>query len=60
VYFEELIQVIHHYDFMEGKHDYIPRGEFQQAWVVYDVGVELAIIAESDCEFIAFCWESYD
>jgi len=34
------------------------RGQFQQAWLMLDEGYEIAVLARTDCEFVAFWWET--
>jgi hypothetical protein len=57
---EEFTKTVQFYDFVEIDHDFSLHGQFQQAWLVYDVGTEIAVLAETNCEFVAFVWELLD
>lgn len=48
------------YSFFEGNQDFALQGAFQQAWCVYNEGVELALLVETESEFVAFYWELLD
>ncbi|HZS79176.1 MAG TPA: hypothetical protein VFA41_21370 [Ktedonobacteraceae bacterium] len=57
---EEFLHIVKHYDFVEDIHDFAPHGPFQQGWLIYDVGTEIAVLAETTTEFVAFSWELVD
>ena len=58
--FEKFRELVQWYDFVESEHDFSPHGQFCQAWLVFEVGTEIAVLAETDEEFVVFCWELYD
>lgn len=58
--FEKFCELAQWYDFVESEHDFSPHGQFCQAWVVFQVGTEIAILAETDGEFVVFSWELFD
>jgi hypothetical protein len=56
---EEFTKTVQLYDFVENEHNFSLSGQFQQAWLMYD-GIETGVLAETDCEFVAFFWELID
>lgn len=58
--FEKFREIVQWYNFVESEHDFSPHGKFRQAWLVFDVGTEIAILAETDEEFAVFSWELDD
>ena len=57
---ERFREFVQWYDFVESDHDFFPHGQFCQAWLVFDVGTEIAVLAETDEEFAVFSWILYD
>jgi len=58
--FERFREIVQWYDFVESEHDFSPHRQFCQSWLVFEVGTEIAILAETDKEFVVFYWELYD
>lgn len=57
---EEFIRGVRWYNFVEGEYPFSLQGAVQQAWCVYDEGIETALLAEAEHEFAAFYWELND
>ena len=58
--FERFHKLVQRYNFVESDHDFSLHGKFCQAWLVFDVGTEIAILVERDEEFTIFSWELFD
>jgi hypothetical protein len=57
---EELGRIVQWYDFVETAHDFSPHEPFCRAWLVYDTGIEIATLAETQQVFTVFSWELND
>jgi len=57
---EEFMRTIQWYNFVEDEQVFSLRGSVQHTWQVYDEGIELALLAETQSEFAAFYWELND
>ena len=54
------MRTIQWYNFVEDEQVFSLRGSVQHTWQVYDEGIELALLAETQSEFAAFYWELND
>lgn len=57
---ERFRKLVQWYDFVESEHDFSPHGKFREAWQAYEVLLEIALLAETDEEFVVFFWELFD
>jgi len=48
------------YDFVETPHNFSPHEQVCQAWLVYDIGINIVTLAETSEEFVVFSWELHD
>jgi hypothetical protein len=57
---EEFRRIVQWYDFVETPHNFSPHEQVCQAWLVYDIGINIVTLAETSEEFVVFSWELHD
>lgn len=58
---ETLTEEINKHDFLVNReHDFALRGQFQRAWIMWESDMDIALLAMTDREFVAFFWTLTD
>lgn len=54
----EFLRILTRGNRLKTEHDFRLRGNFQQAWLMSDDGLDLSALAQTDREFVAFFWDT--